>query len=258
MEKNEIHTLSLVGYGNVATHLGRQLKTSGISITHLLGKSTKDAHALAEELNALLVFKADALPRHQLALLCVPDDQINALSGQIDPETPIAYTSGAVEMESLPTRDKLGVFYPLQSFSKKRSIDLHTVPFFIESNHALFEEQLLMLAKKISSNVHLANSQDRKHLHVSAVWVNNFTNHLLHIAQRYAEENGQNFEHLKPLLKETIAKLDELSPREAQTGPARRGDVSVIQKHLELLTGTDRDIYALITSSIIDTYSKKP
>lgn len=257
MEKNAIHTLSLVGYGNVATHLGRQLKASGISITHLLGKSTKEAHALAEELNALLVFKPDALPKHQTVLLCIPDDQIGGLITQIDIENPVAYTSGAVEIDSLPPREKLGVFYPLQSFSKKRKIDLHDVPFFIESNHPLFGEQLMALAKKISPKVNQANSQDRKHLHVAAVWVNNFTNHLLHIAQRYAEENGQDFEHLKPLLKETIAKLDELSPKEAQTGPARRGDVSIIQKHLELLSGTDRDIYALITSSIMETYSDK-
>ncbi|MDX2359751.1 MAG: DUF2520 domain-containing protein [Crocinitomicaceae bacterium] len=235
-----IRKISIIGSGNVGSHLAHALESSGIEITHFKHRT--------DDLKSL--------PKDQLVLLCVPDDVISELVSKIDESCSIAYTSGSVELNSLPTRNLLGVFYPLQTFSKDRSVDLASVPFFIESSTEEFGEQLFALASTISKSVSFANSEERKKMHLAAVWINNFTNHIVHIAQSYCEQQNVDFNHLKPLLKETIEKLEDLSPLEAQTGPARRGDTSIIEQHLSQLKGTEKELYQLLSESITKTYSR--
>jgi len=231
--------ISIVGNGNVGSHLAHALKEAGINVTTILNSSDS----------------LEQLPNDQLVLLCIPDDTIAEIISNIDESCPIAYTSGSVELNSLPSRKDIGVFYPLQTFSKERSIDVSTVPFFIEANSEIFGQALHALATQIAKEVSFANSAERKKMHLAAVWVNNFTNHILHIAQSYCTQEEVDFNHLRPLLKETIKKLEDLSPRDAQTGPARRGDLAIIEQHLHQLEGTEKELYKLLSENIIKTYS---
>lgn len=151
--------------------------------------------------------------------------------------------------------DKLAVFYPLQTFSK--DIDLgatRDIPILVEAEDKSFEKELQQLALHLSDSVHLINSAQRARLHVAAVFLNNFTTHLMHQAHQIVREQGIDFQLLMPLLHETIRKVETQSPKLAQTGPARRGDLQTIAKHKESLSGRRREIYALLTESIAETY----
>ena len=247
-------SVSIIGYGNVGQHLTEHLHSSGINVSHILVKKDSSNPVLPNGCEANIIHSTEELPEDDLVLLCVPDDQIGKVVDTINPACMLAYTSGSVSLDSLPKRDKIGVFYPLQTFSKNKLIDLSNVPFLIESNNKEFRDELFSLATNLSTNVSIADSELREKIHVAAVWVNNFTNHMIHIAQNFANINAVDFELLKPLLNETIRKLDDISAYDAQTGPARRGDLQTIAKHRAQLTGIEKEIYELISKSIHESY----
>lgn len=251
--KNEITSVTIIGSGNVAHHLGTALKNKGITISHLWSRTKENAEELAAKLGAKVTNLND-LPENQLAIVCLSDDAIQPTIDKILKNIPIAYTSGSVNLSQISKRNQLGVFYPLQTISKAVDLDLSEVPFLIEATDANFEGKLVQLAKRISSNVHLINSEQRQKLHHSAVWINNFTNHLIHQAQELTERGNLDFELLQPLLKETIRKVESQSAYDAQTGPARRNDLKTMQKHLNELSGTSKELYALLSKSIQETY----
>ncbi len=251
---NRIQQISFIGYGNVATHLSRAFQKKGIEVTHIYGPESHSAIKLAAEVNASYCSKIEELPVGQLTFVCVPDDEIANVVEKLNTDTPIAYTSGFQDLSDLPKRSKIGVFYPLQTFSKTVELELSDVPIFIESENAGYQKELIELGEVISVNVHVADSDHRQKMHAVAVWVNNFTNHLIHHAQELARENNVSFEHLRPLLKETINKLDYVSAYEAQTGPARRNDLNTIEQQAAHLTGIKKELYDLISKSIIETY----
>lgn len=251
-----IQTISIVGAGNVATQLAKHLKSVGIEIVSCSSKNGKNASALANQLNTTVVASLTDLPVVDLVLVCVNDDAISTVLHEIPAHLNVAYTSGSVELTALPQRERLGVFYPLQTFTKGIELDLTHVPFLIESTNPSWGNELHVLAKKISSQVHWATSEDRKRLHVGAVFVNNFTNHLAYLADQFLKANELNFELLVPLLQETSKKLQSISPYDAQTGPARRGDLLILEQHKQVLDGNALEIYELLSKSILETYKK--
>ena len=195
------------------------------------------------------------LPHEQLVIVCVPDDIIASILLKIPSDCPVAYTSGSVNLSKLPHRDDLGVFYPLQTFTKGSPLNIFEVPFFIEANDPDFAAKLFDLAWIVSRNVNYANSEDRKKLHLAAVFINNFTNHLAHISKNYLDKEELDFDHLKPLLKETARKLENQDPISIQTGPARRKDREIINEHIDALEDPiQKEIYRLISKSIHQTY----
>lgn len=246
-------SISIVGSGNVAYHLGRAIHNSGIRITHIYSRNTEHADQLARELGAD-VSDLESLPGNQLALICISDDAISQVIERIPADIPVAYTSGSVEIDKLPEREHLGVFYPLQTLSKGTDVDISEVPMLIEANTASFQSNLLELANKISRSVHVVDSAQRAQLHIAAVWINNFTNHLVYQAQEITRKNNLDDSLLLPLLKETVRKLGSQSPYDAQTGPARRRDLKTIEKHMASLEGDARELYKMITKSIQETY----
>ena len=250
--KESITQVSFIGYGNVGYHLVKGFEESGIHVTHIYTRSNKTL--LSDKIKAKQVHHLDDLPENQLTLICIPDDQIAGVLKSLPDKIPVAYTSGSVQLEDLPKRKELGVFYPLQTFSKGKDLDLFKIPFFIESNNEDFGSVLFDLAWIISKKVKYASSEERKKIHLAAVWVNNFTNHMLHIADKYMKQENLNFDDLSPLLEETFNKLKYKTPFEAQTGPARRKDQSIIEEHTATLNGTSKEIYALISKSIKETY----
>ena len=246
--KNFIRKVSIVGYGNVGSHLANAFEANGVEVNKVLVRKPYSNSS------ADFITNFQELANEPFVLVCVPDDQIGEVIASIPPNCSVAYTSGATAIASLPERANLGVFYPLQSFTKGIAIDLSEVPFFIEANNNKFETQLSELASLISQNVKLATSEERMKLHVAAVFVNNFTNHLFHIANTYLEGQSLDFNDLKPLIAETLRKIEKDAPRTVQTGPARRGDKKTIDEHLKLLNGVEKEIYALFTKSIQQTY----
>ena len=246
-------SVSIVGSGNIATHIARTFDKVGVTVTHVYSRSSDHANALAEQVHAKVV-SLDELPPEQLAIVCVSDDAIAEVLQQIPSDVPVAYTSGSVEMTQLPFREKLGVFYPLQTFSKTVDVDMKSVPILIEANTPHFQDELVELAKKVSRTVELIDSQQRAQLHIAAVWINNFTNHIVYQAQDLSRQQKVDYQLLLPLLKETIRKLETQSAFDAQTGPARRGDKKTLAKQVHALDGTARELYLLLTKSIQETY----
>lgn len=250
----QIDSVFIVGSGNVAFHLGNELFNEGVKITGVFSRNKVEAEKLASICDCESFSTLNDFPESDLVVFCVPDDSVEELAGQIKPNQPFVYTAGALDLTQFSNASMVGVFYPLQTFSKHRKIDLTKVPFFIEAKEPFFQQALFDLAWKLSRNVHFANSETRKKLHVAAVFINNFTNHLAFIADDFLHKNQLSMEVLLPLLDETVAKLQDNKPLDVQTGPARRGDQSTIKAHELLLEGNVLEVYQVLTKSIQETY----
>lgn len=249
----KITSISIIGTGNVAFHLGNALFEKGVIIEQVYGRNQQEASVLARSWNCKTTFKLSEI-NSDLVLVCVSDNAIIPLISQLPSDVNVAYTSGAVGLLNFHERKNVGVFYPLQTFSKSKSVKISEVPFLIEADSVEFAEDLFELAWKISDNLIFANSEDRKNYHLAAVFINNFTNHLIYQAKNHLDKNTLNWKLLLPLLTETIDKIKTIDPFDAQTGPARRKDLETIRSHEVLLEGIPKEIYTLITKSIIDTY----
>lgn len=253
----EKKNIVIIGTGKVAHQLGQQLFRVGHSINGVWGRDITKAKNLAKKLNSDVIDDLKKISKDSLALICVSDSAISEIVSSISDDVKMAYTSGSVQLESLPKKSNLGVFYPLQTFSQDRNVDISVVPFLIEATTKSFEAELKTLAETLSSRVLIANSQDRYNTHIAAVMVNNFTNFLYHLAQEHLKAHHLDFDLLKPLIQETVAKLETLSPIEAQTGPATRGDQSIIQKHLKDITRPETQQLYRLFSELIEKEIKK-
>jgi predicted short-subunit dehydrogenase-like oxidoreductase (DUF2520 family) len=161
-------------------------------------------------------------------------------------------------MTSLSEKNRTGVFYPLQTFSRERKVNFKTVPICIEAGQREDLAMLERLASTLTDKVYKISSEERKALHLAAVFANNFTNHMYAIANDICLENGLPFEILYPLIEESGKKVTSLAAYDAQTGPARRNDQETIKRHLGLLKDPLRkEIYSILSKSIGETYEQK-
>ncbi len=234
---NSIQTISFVGSGNVATLLAAALQKAGLRIMEVFSVHHENARRFAAQFNCRHAAALQELePVVDLLMIAVPDARVEEVAKKLPAmQGIVAHTSGITAMEVLADTGNYGVFYPLQTFTKDRIIDISDVPFCIEGNSGKTVEQLFDLACKISSSVQMVNSGQRKQFHLAAVLVNNFTNHLYGMAYDYLEKQGLDFKLLLPLIRETAAKLRDMDPGRAQTGPARRNDEPTLQSHLKML-----------------------
>ena len=247
----------IIGSGNVAQHLisaFAKCETVVViqafardknSLTHLLdfNKITSDFTDLKE---------AD------LYIISVSDAAIAQVSSKI-PFTNklVAHTSGSFSIDDLDNKNRKAVFYPLQTFSKNAALNFKEIPICLEAQNQEDYTILEKVTQNISDKTYKINSEQRKSLHVSAVFVCNFVNHLYQIGNKICKENQLDFDILKPLIQETANKIMMLSPNDAQTGPAKRNDTQTINSHLNLLSDTNqKDIYKMLTKSIIDNGKK--
>lgn len=257
MSSGAIQHIGIIGSGNVAWHLAHHLKREGLTIDWIYSRNEQTGKELAHSIDSEFVSSIEKV-QTDLALICVNDDSIQSVISQLPSSIAIAYTSGTKPLNDLQFEQlDIGVFYPLQTFSREKEINLFEVPFFIEANDVVFAQQLFDLAWKLSRTVQFASSEARKHLHLAAVMVNNFSNHLFYLANDYLSQHDLDWNNLKPLIQETVSKLDSLTPFDAQTGPARRNDQATIETQLALLEGKQKELYQLFTDSILNTYSKK-
>lgn len=247
--------VSIIGSGNVSFHLqGAFAKTADVHLVDVIpGRSDFKKLFSGKDLSNEESWAADVY------IIAVSDDAISKVAEQLQNSSKlVVHTSGSVPMDDLPKELRKGVFYPLQTFSKKRAVDFKTVPVCIEASAEKDLKLLRKLAQTISENIHEINSEQRKNLHLAAVFVNNFTNHLYQIGSEICKENSVSFDLLKPLIFETAHKIGTLNPKEAQTGPAKRNDTGTIKNHLaQLKTKEQREIYSILTESIQNTYGEK-
>lgn len=254
--QKKIESMVIVGAGNVATHLAFHL-SKYVVIKGIISRTKRSAIDLAAKIGSVSLDSIHEIPSCDLILICTNDSAIREIESQIPTHFQVAYTAGSVELNKENKRENYGVFYPLQTFSKEREISLSDVPFFIEASNDGFSKQLFDLASLLSTKVSYTTSVERKKLHIAAVFINNFVNHLAYIANDFVEKQNLNWEYLLPLLQETVHKLETCSPKEAQTGPARRNDSLIIQEHINQLEGYPKEIYQLLSESIFHTYSIK-
>lgn len=250
------YRIVLIGAGNVATHLGLALlksKHSILQICSLRSSSSKKLAALLKCKSTNSIEKID--PSADIYIIAVTDDSIEKVANKLKIKNKIVlHTSGSIDMKALDkSSDNIGVLYPLQSFSKGRNVDFTKVPLCLEANNDSTFRALFSLAKSLSTTVLKINSNQRKKIHLAAVFANNFTNHLYTIAQNILSENNISLEILKPLIEETSSKIKNNSPSKMQTGPAVRGDKKTMNTHLQLLSQNKnyQKLYKLISNSII-------
>lgn len=245
----------LIGLGNVGTHLAVNLcKLVDIRLT-VSTRSIEKARDFSKQHACKHLETVENCPAFDLALICVKDDAILSVISALPNSIPVAYASGAVALETIARKNK-GVFYPLQTFHKERTIDFSEIPLFIEADNPVLEQTLLALGNRLSKNTQIAGSSYRQKLHVAAVFANNFTNFMLAQSADYLESENIPFSHLFPLLERTIENAKKEHPKNLQTGPALRGDIQTMQTHEELLSQEQRELYAFLSKAIKKYYDK--
>jgi len=243
--------ITLIGSGNVAQHLIKAFaKSELVEIAQVFSRKKETLVSLIEFDKIVNDFQD--LKEADLYIIAVTDNAIAEVSAQLPfINQLVVHTSGTASIETLDDKNRKGVFYPLQTFSKNKDVDFSVIPICLEAENTFDFRVLDTVAKSISKAVFPINSEQRKTLHVAAVFVNNFTNHLYQIGQEICEENKVPFEILKPLIQETADKIKTLNPTDAQTGPAKRNDSTTIEAHLEYLTNENqKNIYKILTQSI--------
>lgn len=255
--------VGLIGSGNVAWHLGPALENAGHLVSALYTRNAKQGRLLQKRLyEAELLPEPDFVGRQlDVVLMAVSDDAIQEVTGaaMVPNGTILAHTSGSQPLSALgyASTNKIGVFYPLQTFSKSRAVEFNHIPILVEAEQDEDQILLMKLGKSLTKQVVKVSSKDRAFLHVAAVFACNFTNHLLTISKDILARERLSFDLLKPLIAETLSKSLELGPENSQTGPAVRGDVETLEKHMHYLhnNSTIAEIYQNLSQHILDMYS---
>lgn len=260
--------IAIIGAGNVATHLARAL--SGFNeICQVASRSGVSASILAAEVNRVWEERygrpGECEPVADLGklrgdmdlyLIAVNDDAVaDVVSATGDYPGIWAHTSGSVGMQVFEEKKRnYGVFYPLQTFSKDVTADFSNVPMLVEGSSGDVARELSQVAGEISSAVRMADSTTREAIHVAAVFACNFANLMWAEADRLLRPQGLDIRFMMPLLQATLDKLKVKAPFDAMTGPARRGDEAVIEKHIAALPDDLKPIYSLLTETILNHY----
>lgn len=247
--------ISFVGAGNVASALAQELFRSGFNIRQISSRGESSCRTLALLCNASwspdLCFTEDT----DLIIVSVPDDSLLSVIKKIEcaGHTVVVHTAGSTGLEVFPPElEHTGIFYPLQTFTRERYVDFSRIHIFIETEDLFTSTLLINIAEALKSRYHFSGTENRRLLHVAAVFVNNFTNFMFHSGKIIAERAGFDFEVLKPLIEETVSKAFALGPENSQTGPAARADKGTIENHIKLLSSSPdlQRVYAEISKSI--------
>jgi predicted short-subunit dehydrogenase-like oxidoreductase (DUF2520 family) len=245
----------IIGSGNVATVLGRKFKAAGHRILQVVSRNASAASKLAYEWDTESTNYPSIINRNaEVYIIAVSDDAITDVIEDLRlPKKVVAHTAASVPKEILKdVTEHYGVFYPLQSLRKEMT-EMPQAPIFFDGSDEIARKKLESLALSISpEHATQADYDERAKLHLAAVIVSNFTNHLYALAEDFCKKEGIKFKELLPLILETANRLKEISPRESQTGPAIRNDDETIKKHLEILDSNPqlKRIYEVMTESI--------
>jgi predicted short-subunit dehydrogenase-like oxidoreductase (DUF2520 family) len=261
MITQKIRSITIIGAGNVAFQMADWFQSKGYLIDSIWNRTFSNALKLAKLVESKAVLNLNDISKNSdLYLLCIKDDALPdvildfsdlGIKSKI-----ICHTSGSTPITIFePYFKNYGSLYPLQTFTKGKWVDAAEVPFFITGNSENTTEKLGMLAQTLSPKCFVISDQQRKMIHLSAVFACNFTNHMYCLAQKLLSDHQISFEILHPLIKETLQKALENNPCEVQTGPAERNDKKIIEKHLELLKENKelQDVYATLSNSILNS-----
>lgn len=263
MDETHLYNLTFIGAGNVATHLSQALSQHHCCIRQVFSRTEESARELAGRLHTAFTTRLDEIDAESdLYIVSIKDSALNEVLPALtrrNPDALFVHTAGSVPMSiwnGLARRH--GVIYPMQTFSKQRDADFTTTPFFIEANSEEDTHLLMQLAQRLSEKVYEASSEQRKYLHISAVFACNFANHMYAVCHHLLSEHGLPFESMLPLIEETTRKIHYLTPEEAQTGPARRNDCNIMEDHLHMLESEPElaEIYRNISRNI-QAYAEK-
>jgi predicted short-subunit dehydrogenase-like oxidoreductase (DUF2520 family) len=260
--------ITIIGTGNVAHHLGKRFKEKGFTINQIVGRNAEKAAQLAAILGADFSIKLKKIKKDSAVyIIAVSDDAIvdvaKKIAKNIDNQL-VVHTSGSVPSSVLqPYIKHFGSFYPLQTFSINSQPNFDDIPIFYNATPTLdairtppqyFQDFLEKIALSISKKAYLLPDDKRIILHIAAVFVNNFTNYLYTIGEDILKNEQLPFDVLKPLIAETVRKIENNPPKDMQTGPAKRGDIATIEKHLDYLnnhTPQYLELYTLLTNQIL-------
>ncbi|MDC8105993.1 Rossmann-like and DUF2520 domain-containing protein [Chryseobacterium sp. PTM-20240506] len=243
----------IIGSGNVAYHLAKAFVLNNIPLAQIFGRNEKDLEKIAAELH--IPYSTEKLEDADLYIICVSDNSVQNVSAMITKkDSLVAHTSGSLPKELLAGEYRKASFYPLQTFSKSKDLTYKKIPFFIETETEKDKEILFELASKISDHVMESSHDKRKYIHLTAVFACNFVNHLFSKAKEISDSQEIPFDYFLPLIDETVQKIHEIEPRLAQTGPAVRNDVRVLELHEQLLKDESLEIYKVMNHSIKKMY----
>ncbi|MGZ3752600.1 MAG: Rossmann-like and DUF2520 domain-containing protein [Mucilaginibacter sp.] len=248
--------ITIIGSGNVATHLAAAFKNAGHAIVQVYSRDLQNASLLAYHVRAEAIDDlVNINPETDLFVIAVKDDAIEYIASALaEYHKLLVHTSGATDLQALLNHTQTaGVFYPLQTFSKTKEVNFNTVPLCIEGADEQITSQLKELAYTITQSVYHISSSERKTLHLAAVFACNFPNFLYYIAQQLLMDQKLPFDLLRPLILETAEKVQQLLPADVQTGPAIRNDEKTMSTHLQQLAEKPElaAIYKLLSQGII-------
>lgn len=251
--------LVCIGSGNVATHMAQAFKSAGHEILQVWSRHIDHADVLAKKVSSSPIADLEAVDVYaDLYLISVKDDAIFDIAAKLkNVKGLVVHTSGSTDISIVNVCLRYGVLYPLQTFSLAKALDFSQVPLCIEAGNAVELKLLKNVARELSANVYEVNSEQRRSLHLAAVFASNFSNHLYHLSHLILKDQGLDFGMLKPLIMETAEKVQQAMPLSVQTGPAVRQDEQTIQKHTAMLQGKPQlsEIYKILSDSIKKTHS---
>lgn len=248
----------LIGAGNLASHIYRAFeKSEKLRFIQVYNRSLE--HIDFVDSNTAITDDLNQLAEADIYFVCISDGAIGEVSKSLPFSNRLTvHCSGGSAMNILNDKNRIGVFYPLQTFLKTAEADFSGIPICVEATNTEDTQLLLELGKEISESVQEINSEQRAAIHVAAVYVNNFVNYLFQIGETIMEENQMDFSMLHPLIEKTVQNALKESPKHLQTGPAKRDDKGTIKKHLSQLTNNEqKNIYKTITNAILNQYGRE-
>lgn len=245
MEDKSLLHISVVGHGNVATHLHKWLQGVGYEVNQINSRTLEGLDTNAD-----------------ICVLAVSDSAIEKVALACDallkkPEAIIAHTAGSVPMAKLRSlTHHTGVLYPMQTFTKERALSYEKIPVFVEGDTDVTSGRLMALASAMTENARQADSDTRARIHLGAVFACNYVNYMLYLATRMVHDSGLGLDVYAPLVEETVDKALSCGPFIAQTGPARRGDLSTLWAHMDLLRNHPHAsrVCRLLSQQILNLY----
>ncbi|NMH28930.1 Rossmann-like and DUF2520 domain-containing protein [Flavobacterium silvaticum] len=243
-------SVSIIGYGNVGQQLAHSFHSSeNANLVQVYNRSQILPSSLPSE---LFINDLGQLKPADIYIISVSDRSVVEIASKLPfTDRLVVHTAGSLVFDALPDTNRRGVFYPLQTFSRSKSVDFSGLPVFVEAENEADIALLESAAKALKARVFEIDTNQRKALHVSAVFACNFSNHMYKIADDICKANNIPFDALHPLILETAQKIMSLSPSEAQTGPAIRRDEPTISAHLDFINdASKKELYELLTRSI--------
>lgn len=257
-----VKRIVFIGAGNVAYHLAPAIERSNAgTIVQVYSRTLASAKALSDRLSSATPVNStsEIIPDADIYIVSLSDDALGGLIPHLPRNNALwLHTSGSLPMEVLSAMSpRYGVYYPLQTFSKSVELDMEEIPVFVEGCSETVSLEIERFASQTFHRVFHADSTLRRKMHIAAVFACNFTNYMWTIAEDLLHKEGLSLDVLKPLLEETLRKAMQSSPANGQTGPAKRGDRQVMDKHIEMLPPDTAKIYSDLSTAIYNRHHEQ-